>query len=131
MKPSWILTLVFVALGSLSLASIALNSSRSNVYRLVYPSDVMSQAQATAVLAEMDKISPANEATVKKWLTQNLKRHGVQAERIKEILFVPATNTRKQHTIALLTKSPDEPAALAVACPECVPVRHPPSSSNQ
>jgi hypothetical protein len=122
------LALALVALGLG--ASIALNSSRSNIYRLIYPASEISQAQATAILAELDKIGPPNEATVKRWLAQNFKRHGVQADQIKEILFVPADKTRKLVTIALLTNSKDEPAALAAACPECTPVRHPPSKPN-
>jgi hypothetical protein len=130
MKKLLTLAIALVALGSISWASIALNSSRSNIYRLIYSADVMSQAQATAILVEMDKISPPNEATVKKWLAQNLKRHGVQTDHIKEVLFVPAANTRQLITIALLTNSADEPAALAVTCPECVLVRHPPSKPN-
>jgi hypothetical protein len=120
------LTLVALSLG----ASIALNSSRSNIYRLIYPAGVVSQTQATAILADLDKLGPANEATVKHWLAQNFKRHGVQADHVKEILFVPADKTRKLVTIALLTNSKDEPAALAATCPECVPVRHPPSKPN-
>jgi hypothetical protein len=110
--------------------SINLNSSRSNIYRLIGSADVISQAQATAILVELDKIGPANEATLRKWLAQNLNRHGVQTERIKEIIFVPADKTDKLLTIALLTNSPDEPAALAAACPKCVPVRHPLSKPN-
>jgi hypothetical protein len=130
MRPSLALALAVAAVGSISWASINLNSSRSNIYRLVYSPDVMSQAQATAVLAEMDKIGPANEATVRSWLSKNLKRHGVHTDRIKEIRFVPASSARKVLTIAFLTNSPDEPAALAATCPECVPVRHPPSKPN-
>ena len=120
------LALVALSLG----ASIALNSSRSNIYRLIYPVSEVSQTQATAILAELDKIGPPNEATVKHWLAQNFKRHGIQADHIKEILFVPADKTRKLATVALLTNSKDEPAALAATCPECVPVRHPPSKPN-
>ena len=128
MKKLMTLALTF---GALSLgASINLNSSRSNICRLIYPASEVSQAQATAILAELDKLGPANEATVKHWFAQNFKRHGVQADHIKEIRFVPADKTRKLVTIALLTNSKDEPAALAATCPECVPVRHPPSKPN-
>lgn len=120
------LALVALSLG----ASIALNSSRSNIYRLIYPASEVSQAQATAILAELDKLGPSDEAALKHWFAQNFKRHGVQADHIKEIRFVPADKTRKLVTIALLTNSKDEPAALAATCPECVPVRHPPSKPN-
>ena len=50
------------------LASINLNSSRSNIYRLTYPSDLATSAQAKAILAELDKMGPADEAKLKQWL---------------------------------------------------------------
>lgn len=130
MKKSQGLFLSVAVVASISWASINLNSSRSNIYRLIYPADVISPAQATAILGELDRMGPATEATLKLWLAQNLGRHGVQANRIKEMVFVPAARTRSLVTIALLTNSPGEPAALAAACPECVLVRHPPSRPN-
>ena len=68
-----------------SWASISLNSSRSNVYRMVYPTDLVSQAQATAMLAELDKLGPANETKLKQWLPANFKRFGIQESRVKQI----------------------------------------------
>jgi hypothetical protein len=68
-----------------SWASIALNSSRSNVYRIVYPADLVSQAQATAMLAELDKLGSADETKLKQWLAANFKRFGIQGTRVKNI----------------------------------------------
>ena len=68
-----------------SWASISLNSSRSNVYRIVYPADLVSQAQATAMLAELDKLGPADETKLKQWLAANFKKFGIQGTRVKKI----------------------------------------------
>lgn len=70
---------------SLSWAATNLNSSRSNIYRMVYDADVVSKAQATALLAELDKIGPADEAKLKQWLPANFKTFGIPADRIKHI----------------------------------------------
>jgi hypothetical protein len=131
MKRLLTLALAFVALGPISWASINLNSSRSNSYRVIFSDAVMSKAQAKAMLEEMDKIGPSNEATVKKWLAQNFKRLGVHTGNIKEILFVPADKTQKQPiTIALLTNVEGEDAALRVTCPDCARVRNSASKPN-
>lgn len=141
MKKLLILVVAVVALGSISWAAISLNSSRSNIYRIIAHPEVMSQAQATVVVAEMTKLGRVNEATMREWLKNNLTRLGVKVDKIKEIRFVagapaapagPATRVGTQNpiTIVFLTHSPDEPAALAAVCPECVPVRHPTSPPN-
>jgi hypothetical protein len=66
-------------------ASINLNSSRSNIYRMVTSPDVASEAQATALLAELDKTGDADEAKLKHWLPANFKKYGFQADHIKKI----------------------------------------------
>jgi hypothetical protein len=81
---SAIITAMLMVLSS-SWASISLNSSRSNIYRLVYPADLVSQAQASALLAELDKLGPADEATLNRWLRANFKRFGIQENRVKRI----------------------------------------------
>jgi hypothetical protein len=43
-------------IATLALAAVNLNSSRSNIYRLTYPSDLVSRDQAKAILAELDKM---------------------------------------------------------------------------
>ena len=106
------LTLTLLALVSISWASIALNSSRSNVYRLIYPADVMSQAQATAVLAEFDK---AGKTIGAGQVTEIIKKHGVRAEAVKKILILPPDKTRKETAIILLTNPADEDQARHIA----------------
>jgi hypothetical protein len=66
-------------------AATNLNSSRSNIYRMVTSSDVASEAQATALLAELDKTGAADEAKLKHWLPANFKKYGFQADHIKKI----------------------------------------------
>ena len=117
MKKLLTLVLAVVALGSISWAGSNLNSSRSNNYRLIYSADVMSQTQATAILAELDKIGPADEAKLKKWLPANFKSHGIIADlnQLKKIIIRPADKTRKQITIIFLTDPADEAQAIAVS----------------
>ena len=115
MKKLLTLALAVVALGSISWAATNLNSSRSNNYRLICSADVMRQAQATAILAELDKIGPADEARLNPMWPALLKKHGVQADHVKKIIIRPADKTRKQITIILLTDLADEAQAIAVS----------------
>jgi hypothetical protein len=88
MKRLFILSAIGTAMlmvGLPSWAAINLNSSRSNIYRMVYPADLVSQAQATAMLAELDKLGPSDEAKLKRWLAANFKRFGIQETRVKRI----------------------------------------------
>lgn len=109
----------FCALASLLIATVAwasitLNSSRSNIYRLTYPSDLASPAQVKAILADLDKMGPADEAKLKQWLPSNFKRLGIAGERIKKLIILPRGKEMKEIGIILLTKPEDEAAAIAV-----------------
>ena len=95
-------------------ASTNLNSSRSNIYRLTYPSDLASPAQVKAILAELDKMGPADEAKLKQWLPANFKRFGIAGDRIKKLIVLPRGREMKDIGIILLTKPEDEAAAIAV-----------------
>jgi hypothetical protein len=95
-------------------ASINLNSSRSNIYRLTYPSDLATSDQAKAILAELDKMGPADEAKLKQWLPANFKRFGIAGDRIKKLIVLPRSREMKEIGIILLTKPEDEAAAIAV-----------------
>lgn len=103
------LALMFGA--SHSWAAINLNSSKSNIYRVVYSADAINPTQATAVLKELDKSGQVGEAQVR----QILKKHGVRADSIKKIFWQPPGKTSKLPTLFLLTNPADEPAALAVS----------------
>ena len=95
-------------------ASINLNSSRSNIYRLTYPSDLASPAQVKALLADLDKLGPADEAKLKQWLPANFKRLGIAGDRVKKLIVLPRDREMKEIGIILLTKPEDEAAAIAV-----------------
>jgi hypothetical protein len=109
---SWVLALLLVA--ATAWASINLNSSRSNIYRLTYPSDLASPAQVKAILADLDKMGPVDEAKLKHWLPANFKRFGIAGDRIKKVIIMPRGKGMKEIGIILLTKPEDEAAAIAV-----------------
>jgi hypothetical protein len=95
-------------------AAANLNLSKSNFYRLTYSSDLASPAQAKAILAELDKMGPADEAKLKQWLPANFKRLGIAGDRIKKLIVLPRSREMKEIGIILLTKPEDEAAAIAV-----------------
>jgi hypothetical protein len=101
---------------ALSLASAAtnLNSSRSNIYRLTYPTDLVSQEQVKALLEALDKLGPADQETLKKWLPANFRTHGIAPDRVKKIVILPPDKERKEIAVILLTNPADEAAAIAV-----------------
>ncbi|MBI4381795.1 MAG: hypothetical protein HY574_11480 [candidate division NC10 bacterium] len=109
------ITGLLVAITSICFAATNLNSSRSNIYRVTYDTEVVSPAQASALLADLDKLGPADEATLKRWLPATLKKHGVRADRVKKIVVLPASNTRKTITIIFLRNPADEAQAIAVS----------------
>ena len=98
---------------TLASAATNLNSSRSNIYRLTYPTDLVSADQAKAILAELDKMGPADEAKLKQWLPANFKRFGIAPDRVKKMVVLPRSREMKEIAIILLTKPEDEAAARA------------------
>lgn len=105
---------LLVTMVSLSWAATNLNSSRSNIYRVIHDTEIVSPAQASALLADLDKFGPADEAALKRWLPANFKKHGVQGDRIKKMVILPASKERKTITIIFLKDAKDEAQALAV-----------------
>ncbi len=95
-------------------ASSNLNSSRSNTFRLTYPSDLASPAQVKAILADLDKMGPVDEAKLKQWLPANFKRFGIAGDRIKKLIVLPRSKEMREIGIILLTNPEDEAAAMAV-----------------
>ena len=94
-------------------AATNLNSSRSNIYRLTYPCDLLSRPQVKAIQTELDKLGPADEAKLTQWLPANFKRLGIAGERVKKLIVLPRAKEMKEIGIILLTKPEDEPAAIA------------------
>ena len=113
---------------TIAAASIALNSSRSNVYRVVSSPSLVSSAQTAAILKALDKIGPGVSESQ---LRQILSTQGVDLNLIKVIQIIPAAQTNEKIPAILLLADPaDHAAALAGVCPGCVPVRHPPSKPS-
>ena len=94
-------------------AATNLNSSKSNIYRLTYPTDLVSADQAKAILGELDKMGPADEAKLKQWLPANFKRFGIAGDRVKKMVVLPRSREMKEIAIILLTNPEDEAAARA------------------
>lgn len=115
MKRRLTLSFALVTLASISWAAINLNSSRSNIYRFFYNGDLMSQAQAAAVLSDTDKIGSAKEARLKQLLPAILEKHGVKAADVAKTIIRLADKKHKQTTIILLMEGDDEAAAIAVS----------------
>jgi hypothetical protein len=110
--------LTFCVLASLFVVTAAwaaanLNSSKSNIYRVTYPGDLVSSTQAKELLAELDKMGPADEAKLKQWLAANFKRLGIAGDRVKKVVVLPRSREMKEIGIILLTRPEDEAAAIA------------------
>ena len=95
-------------------AASNLNLSKSNLYRLTYASDLVNSAQATALLAELDRMGPADEAKLKQWLPANFKRLGIAGDRIRKLIVLAPNKKMKETGIILLTRTEDEAAAIAM-----------------
>ncbi len=104
-----IATLLFTAL---AWASINLNSSRSNIYRVTYSTDLATSAQVHQLLAALDKLGPTGEAKLKQWLPANFKRYGIAPDRVKKLMILPPDKERKEIAIILLTNPADEAQAI-------------------
>jgi hypothetical protein len=104
----------FLIAAALSVTATSnLNLSKSNLYRLTSNADIVTVAQAQAMLAELDGLGPMDEATMKLWLTANSRRFGIRPERIKRTVFLPAGKVGKEAVIILLSNPADEAKALA------------------
>lgn len=116
----WRLIMISIVAGVLSaaaavaLAATNLNSSKSNIYRVTYDTAAVSPSQAAALLSELEKIGPADEAKLKTWLPANFKRLGIQGDRIKKISIRKADKA-STILILLLGNPADEAAGLAIS----------------
>jgi hypothetical protein len=95
-------------------AASNLNLSKSNIYRLTYSGELASPAQVQAMLAELDKMGPADAARLKQWLPANFKRFGIAGEQVRKVIVLPRDRTMRQIGIILLAQPDDEAAAIAV-----------------
>ncbi|MHB1283706.1 MAG: hypothetical protein ACYCZI_07525 [Metallibacterium scheffleri] len=99
---------------TIAAAASNLNLSKSNIYRLTYPSELASPVQVQAMLAELDRMGPADAARLKQWLPANFRRFGIAGDQVKKVIVLPHDRTMKETGIVLLTRPEDEAAAIAV-----------------
>jgi len=102
-----------LAVVTVSAATSNLNLSKSNIYRLTYHADIATETQAKAMLAELDRLGPMDEAKLKMWLPANFRRFGIKGENVKKMVILPPGRTGKEAAIILLSDPADEANALA------------------
>jgi hypothetical protein len=110
-------TVVFLLLAVIvSQAATNLNSSKSNTYRLIYPTDTVSQAQAAAILADLDAATQQSQGRVnlEGAVSEALTKQGLGTQ-IKKTIIQPAGATQPLTTIIILSNPADEAQALAVS----------------
>ena len=108
---------VFLLLAVLiSHAATNLNSSKSNVYRLIYPTDAVSPAQAAAILADLDAATQQSQGRInlEGAVSQALTKQGLGTQ-IKKTIIKPASAAGQLTTIIILSNPADEAQAIAVA----------------
>jgi len=104
--------LAFLFIAATAWAASNLNLSKSNFYRVTWSSDLASPTQVNALMTELDKMGPADEAKLKQWLPANFKRLGIAGDRIKKLVILPRGREMKEIGIVLLTRPEDEAAAI-------------------
>ena len=113
---AFVLSLLIFGAAIYAQAATNLNSSRSNIYRLIYPTDAVSQAQAAAILADLDAATQQSQGRVnlEGAVSQALTKQGLGTQ-IKKTIIQPAGATRPLTTIIILSNPADEAQALAVS----------------
>ena len=100
----------------ISQAATNLNSSKSNAYRLIYPTDTVSQAQAAAILTDVETATQQSQGRInlEGAVSQALTKQGLGTQ-IKKTIIKPASAAGQLTTIIILSNPADEAQALAVS----------------
>lgn len=122
---------LFLILGVMvSRAASNLNLSKSNVNRLIYPADTVSQAQAAAILADLDSVMQSGgRVNLQAAVGEALKKQGLDTK-IKKTIIQPPSAAQPLTTVIILSDPADEAAAIAVA-DEGVPADKPKKGSTK
>ncbi|MEW6145772.1 MAG: hypothetical protein AB1598_12220 [Thermodesulfobacteriota bacterium] len=97
-----------------SRAGSNLNSSKSNLYKLVYSTDAVSSSQAAAILADLDAATQSQgRVNLDAAVGQALNKQGLDTK-IKKTIIRPAA-AGQLTTIIILSNPADEAQAIAVA----------------
>jgi len=98
-----------------SRAGTNLNSSKSNLYKLVYSTDAVSSAQAAAILADLDAAAKSGgRVNLEGAVSEALTKQGIEAK-IKKTIIRPASAAGQLTTIIILSNPADEAQAIAVS----------------
>lgn len=95
-----------------------LNSSRSNVYRIVYEKSVVSSTQATAILKDLDKLGKGGKVEVEVAKVKEIVKSCGVREEMKEILYFPKTETGELPTY-IMFRHPIVDNLGAARCDRC------------
>lgn len=122
---------LFLILGVMvSRAASNLNLSKSNVNRLIYPADTVSQAQAAAILDDLDSVMQSGgRVNLQAAVEEALKKQGLDTK-IKKKIIQPPSAAQPLTTVIILSDPADEAAAIAVA-DEGVPADKPKKGSTK
>lgn len=92
-----------------------LNSSKSNIFMLVYPSDVVNNQQAAEILSELETVKKQQQARVSidSALKKILEKHSLD-QKIKKSIIIPPDENQSLTRIILLSNPGDEAQAIAV-----------------
>jgi hypothetical protein len=104
---------LLVAVGSMAWAATNLNSSRSNIYRLVHDTTEVTPAQAASILAQLDKMGPGQltEASVR----EVLRKLGVNQPNLIVRIVLAGPGGGKIPAILILKDRADEATAREIA----------------
>ena len=70
--------------------SANLNLSKSNINKLVYPATLITAANATLLLKDLENANLADQLAMKTWLAANFKRFSIDASKVKQITIFPS-----------------------------------------
>ena len=113
-RRGWLGAIVGVVLAASAMAATSnLNLSKSNIYRLTYHANLLTEVQAKALLAELEKLGPMDEARLKMWLPANFRRFGIKPELVKKLVILAPGKAGREAAILLLSDPADEARAMA------------------
>jgi hypothetical protein len=106
---------VFLTAAAMTVAAATsnLNLSKSNFYKVTYHTNIVTGAQAAAMLAELDKLGRMDVERLKQWLPANFKRFGIEPRLVKKTVILPAGEAGNEVAIILLSDPADEANARA------------------
>ncbi len=111
---TFVLSLLIFGAAFYAGAASNLNLSKSNINKLIYPADTVSQAQAAAILADLDAAAQSGgRVNLNAAVSQALKKQGLDTK-IKKTIIRPAA-AGQLTTIIILSNPADEAQAIAVS----------------